>query len=113
LEKGETLWLSSLLLTNQKRTQKLLPALRERYEFGRLYGSLRAADATRARRLAWGIGSLILPAVLVTRVFSSVVRKRRHLKMCLLATPYIVLFSGIWSWGELVGYLSGRRGSQS
>jgi hypothetical protein len=111
-QSGETLWLSPALLTYQQRTHAFFPALRERYEFGRLFGSLRSAEANKAKRFAWAAGSLVLPAVLLGRVIFSVLRKRRHLSACLLALPYIGLFAGIWSWGELVGYLTGKPGTK-
>ncbi len=105
---GEALWLSPALLTYQQRSLGLLPALAERYEFGRLYGSLRAGAISTGKRLLLTMGSIFLPAVLLARVIFVVVRKRRYLGACLAALPYLALFAAIWSWGEFLGYLTAR-----
>jgi len=108
LERGETLWLSPALLTFQQRSMELLPAVKERYEFGRLFGSLRAATASAWKRLLLIAGSPVLPALLLARVIWGVLRKRRHVRACLAALPYLVLFVTAWSCGELMGYVTRR-----
>jgi len=40
------------------------------------------------------------------RVMASVVGKRRYFGPCLAALPYLVLFSVLWSYGEMVGYVT-------
>lgn len=107
-EHGETLWLSPALLTYQQRSLEFVPALKERYEFGRLFGGLRAATVPAGKRLLLALGSPILPVLLVVRIVLAVFGKRRHVGACLNALPYLVLFAAAWSWGELVGYLAGR-----
>jgi hypothetical protein len=107
-QRGETLWLSPALLTFQQRSMKLVPALRERYAFGRLFGSLHAAAIPAGKRALLITASPLLPALLVARVLWSVLGKRRHVRACLVALPYIVLFATLWTWGELLGYLTGR-----
>jgi len=107
-QRGGTLWLSPALLTYQHRSLRFVPALKERYAFGRLFGCLRAAAVPRARRLLLVAVSLFLPALLVGRVLSSVLRKRRHRGACLVALPYLIVFSIVWSWGEFLGYLTNR-----
>lgn len=102
------LWLSPALLTMQQRTLRLGPALAERYAFGRLYGGLRVAAVSPARRLVLILLSPLLPVLLVARVVLGVLRKRRHIGACLAALPYITLFALVWGWGEFVGYLTAR-----
>ena len=104
----ETLWLSSKLLTYQQRTLQFRPALAERYDFGRLYGSLRVAAAPAWKRLVLIAGSPLLPAWLLARVVFGVLQKRRHMRACLAAFPYLALFATVWAWGEFIGYLTGR-----
>lgn len=108
-QQGESLWLSGALQTFQQRSVRLGPALRERYEFGRLYGSLRVKDISAANRFLLVVGSPLLPFLLLARVMRWVLVKRRHVSVCLAAMPYLLLFSAAWSWGELIGYLT-RRG---
>lgn len=107
-KRGETLWLSPALLSYQQRSMELRPALRERYEFGRLYGSLRATAVPTGRRLLLIASSAFLPVLLLARVVFAVGRKRRHVGACLAAFPYLVLFATAWSWGEFIGYLTAR-----
>lgn len=104
----ETLLLHPGLVTRQQRTMPLGKALRERYRFGRLYGSLRVASASGGKRAVFIVASPLLPLLLTTRVIRTVLKKRRYLRPCLLALPYLLLFAAVWSWGELAGYLSGH-----
>jgi hypothetical protein len=106
---GGTLWLSPALLTMQQREMRLGPALRERYTFGRLYGGLRAAGVSRLKRLALILLSPLLPLLLVARVYAGVFGKGRHIGPALAALPYIVLFALAWAFGELVGYVAGKK----
>jgi hypothetical protein len=105
---GGLLWLSPALITYQQREIHVLPAIRERYEFGRLYGSLRATQVSAARRLLLIAASPLLPVLLVARVVRGVLRKERYVGACLLALPWLLLWAVIWSWGELVGYMTRR-----
>ena len=106
--RGETLWLSAALVTLQQRTMPLGVALRERYDFGRLYGSLRVASAPLWKRVLLILASPVLPLLFLGRVVLTVLRKRRYVAACLRAFPYLALFSLVWAWGEFVGYLTGR-----
>ena len=110
-ERGGTLWLSTALITYQQRSLKLCPAVAERYVFGRLYGGLRAGDISAGKRLALIAASPLLPLLLLVRVLSGVLGKRRHVGACFAALPYLMLFSLVWSWGEFVGYVTGQPGS--
>lgn len=107
-ERGKTLWLTPGLLTYQHREIILGPAIRERYEFGRLYGGLRVARLSGLSRLLLIAATPLLPVLMVWRVLRGVIRKQRYIGVCLAALPYLVLFAAVWSWGELIGYVTGR-----
>lgn len=107
-QRGGTLWLSAGMLTYQQRQILFGPAIAERYAFGRLYGGQRVARVSAGRRLVLIALSPLLPVVMVVRVLLGVLRKGRYIGPCLAAIPYLVLFAGVWSWGELVGYVTGR-----
>ncbi len=107
-ERGDPLWLSPALLTFQQRSFQLRPALRERYEFGRLYGAMRVANAPLSRRLVMAGGALLLPFLLVARVFLAAFRKQRHRAQCFRSVFFLLLFAAVWSWGELLGYLTAQ-----
>jgi Glycosyl transferase family 2 len=106
--RGKTLWLSPALLTYQQREIILGPAIRERYEFGRLYGGLRVAHLSGVRRLLLIALTPLLPVLMVWRVLHGVILKKRYIGVCLAALPYLILFAAVWSWGELAGYVTGR-----
>jgi hypothetical protein len=107
-ERGDQLWLSPALLTMQQRSFTLRGALQERYDFGRLYGSMRVAGVPLLRRLVMIVASIVLPALLVTRVVLATLRKQRHRGQCLRSLPYLSLFAGVWSWGEFLGYVTAK-----
>jgi hypothetical protein len=52
--------------------------------------------------------SLLLPALLVARVASHIVRTRRYAGAFLRAFPALVLISTVWAWGEFIGYATAR-----
>lgn len=104
--RGDKLWLSPELLTLQQRSFRLGAALRERYEFGRLYGAMRVASVPLLRRLMMAAASAVLPFLLVGRVVFTTLQKGRHRFQCFRALPYLSLFAAVWSWGELLGYLT-------
>jgi hypothetical protein len=106
-QRGKALWLSPGMLTYQQREIILGPAIRERYEFGRLYGGLRVTHLSRVRRAVLVLLTPLLPALMVWRVLAGVIRKRWHIGVCLAALPYLFLFAAVWSWGEWVGYITG------
>ncbi len=104
--RGGELRLSPALLTLQQRSFQLGAAIAERYDFGRLYGSLRVKDAPRVKRLVLAAAALLLPFLLTARVVLTAFRKRHHRWQSIRTLPHLLLLSGVWAWGELVGYLT-------
>jgi len=68
------------------------------------------ADTSVGRRLLFGAAAGLLPAVLCWRVAARALRTGRHRSRVILALPLIALLQTIWSFGECVGYLTGRTG---
>jgi glycosyltransferase involved in cell wall biosynthesis len=112
LERGNTLWLSPTVVVRQQRSLQLGPALRERYEFGRLFASTRVASVGAARRLLYAAASPILPVILLGRVAKNVFGKRRAIGRFVQAVPMLVLLALMWTWGEFLGYLTGRAATE-
>jgi hypothetical protein len=106
--RGKVLWLSPKIIVRQQRSLTFRRAIRERYAFGRLFASTRVASTTPFRRLLYAVGAIPLPFLLTGRVMSHVFRKRRYIDEFFRALPLIGLMTTIWSWGELIGYLTGR-----
>lgn len=105
---GETLWLEPRIVVYQKRLFSLRQAIRDRYAFGRLFGSTRAASVSASRRVVYLASSLPLPALLVLRVAGHVFRKRRCEWAFIRSFPALLLICTVWAWGEFAGYLTGR-----
>jgi glycosyltransferase involved in cell wall biosynthesis len=110
-EAGKQLLLSPRVIVRQQRSLTLGYALRERFEFGRLFASTRVAAAGPQARLTYTAASALLPAVLIGRVLKNVLQKRRAIGQCARAFPALLLINIVWSAGEFVGYITGKAGS--
>jgi hypothetical protein len=108
MAKGQSLWLSPRIVVRQKRHISLRGALRDRYAFGRLFGSTRVEGMSVIARLKLTLLCALLPALLVMRVASHIVRTRRYAAEWLRALPALLLISTVWAWGEFVGYVTAR-----
>ncbi len=87
---------------------RLGAALHERFVWGRSYGATRARLAGGARRLFWCVFTPGLPALMMARMTASAWKKRRTMGPFLKALPFTAALAVSWSFGELVGYLTGR-----
>jgi hypothetical protein len=107
--RGEKLRLEPRMVVYQTRqTLRLLPALHERYVWGRSFAGTRAAEIPLIRRMIFASLAFLLPAVLSGRVVLQAWRRRRHLDRLMLSMPFVVLLETLWSLGEFVGYVTGR-----
>jgi hypothetical protein len=105
---GHSLWLSPRIVVRQKRMVGFREAVRDRYAFGRLFGSTRIEGMKPGGRWKLAFLCTLLPLVLVSRVVLQVLRKRRYLAALLRAFPALLLISTVWAWGEFVGYVTAR-----
>ena len=105
---GASLWLAPSVVVHQQRCVRLWEAIRDRYIFGRLFGSGRAQTISVLWRLIYAGCAVLLPALLVGRVAGQVVHKRRCIGVFVRALPAVMLLSMVWACGEFVGYLTGR-----
>lgn len=106
--RGQSLWLSPRIVVRQKRHMTLRGAVRDRYAFGRLFGSTRVEGMSLPDRLKLTVLCVALPAVLLMRIASHLLRTRRYAAASLRALPALVLISTVWAWGEFVGYVTTR-----
>ena len=107
-ERGKILWFAPTIVVQQQRTLQLGAALRDRYEFGRLFGSERASQAAPGQRLRYLLSCPLLPLLLVGRVAKEVLRKRVYRWSFVQALPVLALICAVWALGEFVGYLTGQ-----
>jgi hypothetical protein len=109
--RGGLLRLEPRMVVYQKRRGlRLNSALRERYVWGRSFAGTRAREVGLPRRLVLLGLSFLLPLVLTWRIVRQALAKRRHLDRLALALPLVLLLETIWSFGELVGYITGGTG---
>jgi hypothetical protein len=107
-ERGHSLWLSPKIVVHQRRGMTWREAVRDRYAFGRLFGSTRVEGMATADRLKLTVLCILLPAVLLMRIASHVARTRKYAGAALRALPALVVISTVWAWGEFIGYLTSR-----
>jgi hypothetical protein len=106
---GETLFLTpDLVVWQRRRGLRVGKILRERVEWGRLFAYTRVKEASSARRIAFAVTSPLLPLVLFVRHTHMQMDKRVRFGRFVRASPLVALFLAAWSWGELVGYVTGR-----
>ena len=87
---------------------RLRDALRERYEWGSLFGTLRARGMPLWKRFLFGAASTELMPVLLWRIW---IRRRGRLgwSRLLAATPWITILLLAWCLGEARGTLLPER----
>jgi hypothetical protein len=107
--RGEKVWLAPAVVLNQHRQGlRLASALHERFVWGRSYAATRARLAGRGRRVFWAVFAPLLPILILGRMSAMAWKKRRTFGAFIKALPLTKLLIVSWSWGEFVGYLTGR-----
>ena len=108
-EQGAIIALSPDVIVYQHRLNlQLGPILLERYAWARSYAAVRVATTHFLSRSVLVTLCPLLPFVLPTRQFITVLRKGRNRGAFLRALPLIFLLDVVWTYGEFVGYLTGR-----
>ena len=107
-DRGETLLLSPAVVVRQQRSLSWEYAVRERFNFGRLFASTRVAAVSPVKRLVYAAASGALPIIIVGRVVRNVAQKRRAVGQFFRSLPHIVALALAWSLGEFVGYITGK-----
>ena len=108
MSKGEELYLSNELVVNHRRPPiTLSKLLRERVEWGALFGYVRATQFSAVERLLFIAGSPLIAPVLWVRHGLIQTQKGRGLRY-LLALPTVVMLTTAWTMGEVWGYITRR-----
>ena len=108
---GATLWFDPAITVFEQRQLTMGAALRDRFSFGRLFGSTRVPGVAFPKRLAWSAAALVMPPLLVARVVGNLQRRGRHRGQLLRCLPSLAMISTAWMVGEAVGYLTGTAGN--
>lgn len=111
MSRGAALSLCSKAVVFQCRLGlRLRAAAKERYIWGRSYAATRGRTIGRIRRYILTALSPVLPVLLAARMTSCAFRRKRHFVVFVKAFPLTVLLTTCWSFGECMGYLTGRTG---
>lgn len=110
-ERGHRLLLepaARMLHVNVSRPRSLLL---EKFNAGRRFGDMRARTFSPARRIAYALGSPLIPVVRLLRILRDLERSGLHAELLPRMLPWLVLGLVISAVGELVGLLAGPGGS--
>lgn len=106
---GFDLELNPEMVVHQTRQRlRFIPALRERFVWGRSFAGTRAQEISNGRRVMYAALSFLLPFILSTRILIQGHRKGRHVSKLLASLPIVFLLEIFWSIGEFVGYVTRR-----
>jgi len=108
VEAGDTLYLSSeLVVHHQLHPLRLLPLLPQRFDWGRLFGAIRARHLGVVSRIALVLMGPVIPFVVLARHGRAQLRRGAALRF-LLAVPILLVLLTAWTAGELWGIITGR-----
>ena len=107
-ERFGDLWLEPDSQVTMGRHVSLRDAVYERYAFGRLLACTRVKLCTPRKRLYYAVFAPGLPVLLLGRMARVALRSRRHAGKFLRSLVPVTLMVLWWSWGEWLGYLTGR-----
>ncbi len=110
---GEKIVLDERMKVFQERPKmKLSEALRERVNWGQVFAETRANEMNIPKRLIYAAGTILLPPLLLLRVFKNMYRQKRTFRQMVTTLPLAFLFLIHWSLGETIGYLRGEPQSK-
>ncbi len=109
LERGHQIWLTPAAIIYQERGQLGWgEVLRERFVWGRSFGGTRVRGVPLSKRLVYAAFCLALPLLLAARTVRIAWSRGAFWSGCLPVLPILLVLFIAWSFGEMVGYLSGR-----
>jgi hypothetical protein len=103
------LWLAPGAEMRVRRNVRFRDAVYERYAFGRLFGATRVRKLSFLRRVAHVLLAPALPALLFGRLTAKAFAGPETATRFRRAWPALAVLVFAWSWGEGLGYLTGRR----
>jgi hypothetical protein len=107
-ERYGMLWLTPDSEVVMHRNVSFVGAVRERYAFGRIFGHTRGARLGPGRRALYGLLAPALPLLLLGRMTAKAMRSPALARSYFRAFPPLVALVVAWSFGEWLGYVSGR-----
>jgi hypothetical protein len=109
IKQGVVLWLNPRQVVQLDRGKlDLGELLRERYSWGRIFGSVRAGRMSPAARTAFLLLAPGIPWLIVFRSMFKVLTGKRNRKYFASAVPAMLVLAAAWTTGEWAGYLTGK-----
>ncbi len=102
--RGYTPHLAPGALVTHRARGSAAAAVGQAFRLARGYAVRRVAGDPAAKRAAFAIGTVVLPAVLGARIVAGVLQKRRRRGALLVSLPWLALLLAAWSAGEAAGY---------
>jgi hypothetical protein len=109
---GEILWSDPTISMIHHKHFTLTDFLTERYHYSRAFAGRRNKTMQPFRRLFYLCLAPLLPPLLLVRLGRQVLSRQQYLTKFCLCLPYLVIFTVIWSIGEIVGYAIGSGDSE-
>ncbi len=103
------LWLVQESEVTMKRNVTFSDAIYERYAFGRLFGCTRIEFCSPGRRLYYAIFAPLLPVILMARMTGKALQSGKLFRAYLRALFPLTTMVLWWSWGEWMGYVTGKH----
>lgn len=108
-ERFGELWLEPDSEVTMSRHVQLADAVYERYAFGRLFSCTRIEFVSGGRRLYYAVFSPLLPLLILGRMARKALRSAALTASFVRALGPLLLMTFAWSWGEWLGYVTGRH----
>ena len=104
LEANGAMWASEpRAVVDFAGTSRLLAIARDRFAHARWFGVERLSGRGKIERMARGLASPLIPAVLLGRAGKSLIRRRMGVGPWLGAMPSFLAISSAWAAGEAIG----------
>ena len=105
-QRGFELWCEPDAVVEHDKDFDAGEFLSQRYHYSRSYAGMRNPELG-ARRVLYALGTPLLVPLLYARMARNVFSRGRARRQFLLATPLVLLYILVWSFGEAVGYAFG------
>lgn len=93
----------------KRRGISLEAVIKERIQWGRVFGQVRGRETSRTGSLLWAAVAPVLPSVLFIRHFLRQLKKRQKVFEFIRAIPATLLLLHFWALGEFIGYCEAAR----
>jgi hypothetical protein len=109
---GKKLLLDDRPVVFQRRPHlRFWGAIRERFQWGRIFAETRAGSILSHRRYFFAAGTILLPFLLFLRAYRHMRRQKLGFGKTFSTLPIVSLLVVVWSFGEFVGYLTSGTGA--